>query len=111
MSGLVKHKEPDQDSIFERIFQLGKFSKEEIVDEVLSCLHISFVTLCPVFISCIKELQANPEIAQKLSDALEIQFEMENSNLSLGEEQKCSLKEVRIFLTPLEYNLSLQAGA
>jgi len=57
----LNFKQPDITSVYRNILKMDKFTKEEITDEILSCLNISFITLCPTIIDSIKELQDNPE--------------------------------------------------
>ena len=62
---------------------MDKFTKEEITDEILSCLNISFITLCPTIIDSIKELQDNPEWKENMiidiNSVLSHEFEEEKS--------------------------------
>ncbi|CAI2364215.1 unnamed protein product [Moneuplotes crassus] len=112
---LVSYKEPDESSIFQKILKMGKFTKEEITDEVLSCLHLAFITLCPTLISAIKELKDNDEICQELLQDLNNTFDSEIENIEryFEEEKEISIKDKITLIgkyQPKEFLRAIQAS-
>lgn len=77
---LVSFKEPDKNSCYYQIFKMGRYTHDVLVDDILACLHIGFITLCPTIIAAVKHLKEQKEIADKLKKAVRISLETELEN-------------------------------
>ena len=85
MSNLLHYKEPDNSSVYQNILKMGKFSKKKITDEILSWLHIAFITLSPTIIDAVKNLRTHNEIKQSWVKNLDniLNFEIGDENLHI----------------------------
>lgn len=67
---------------------MGRFSKDEMTDEILAYLHISFITICPTVINAIKELRKNTSCLIKLKDDLRVNFKIDNEKHEEGKSEQ-----------------------
>jgi hypothetical protein len=99
---LVNFKEPDKNSAYYQIFKMGRYTHDVLVDDILSCLHIGFITLCPTFLAAIKNLRENKDISDKLKRIVRssLENELEKHRDDLKQKSKSTKHKNKVESTP-----------
>lgn len=79
---------PDKGSIYNIILSNNRFTPDQVLEDMFSCLYISFITTTKSILNIIKRLNENEEIKNKLKAQINDAIKSTEENKEQNEEYK-----------------------